>query len=91
MGIPSLAVLLWFCAAFLFKGLQAYRNMPDTEYKGVALGALLGFAGMLVWCYWHAHLIKAESTGTIGLMVALVGTIAYIYGPGLVSRHTGIR
>jgi O-antigen ligase len=87
MGIPGLLVLLWFCAAVLFKGFQVYRDMPDSEYKGVILGILLGFAGLLVWCYWHAHLIKAESTATIGLMVALVGSIAYLYGAGSASRH----
>ncbi len=77
MGIPGLTVLLWFCAAALFRGFQVYRNMPDSGYKGVVLGILTGFAGLLVWCYFHAHLIKAESTATIGLMVALVGSIAY--------------
>jgi O-antigen ligase len=82
MGIPGLIVLLWFCSAALFKGFQVYRDLPDSEYKGVVLGILLAFSGLLVWCYWHAHLIKAESTATIGLMLALVGSIASIYGPG---------
>jgi O-antigen ligase len=86
MGIPGLLVLLWFCAAALFKGFQVYRNLPDSEYKGVVLGILVGFAGLLEWCYFHAHLIKAESTATIGLMLALVGSIAYIYGRGSASR-----
>jgi O-antigen ligase len=78
MGIPGLLALLWFCAAVLFKGFQVYRNLPDSEYKGVVLGILVSFVGLLVWCYFHAHLIKAESTPSIGLMAALIGTIAYI-------------
>jgi O-antigen ligase len=86
MGIPGLIVMLWFCAAVLIKGFQVYRVMPDSEYKGVVLGVLVGFAGLLLWCYYHAHLIKAESTPTIGVMVALVGSIAYIYGRGSASR-----
>jgi hypothetical protein len=57
-----------------------YRDIPDSGYKGVILGILAGFAGLLVWCYFHAHFIKAESTATIGLMMALVGSIAYIHG-----------
>lgn len=77
MGIPGLIALLWFCAAVLFSGFQVYRDLPDSGYKGVVLGTLTGFAGLLVWCYFHAHWIKAESTATIGLMVALVGIIAY--------------
>lgn len=91
MGLPGLIVLLWFCAAALFKGFQAYRNMPDSEYKGVTLGILLGFAGSLVWFYFHAHLFKAESTGTIGLIVALIGSIANIYKGELASRSISDR
>jgi O-antigen ligase len=86
MGIPGLIVLLWFCAAMLVKGFQVYRDMPDSEYKGMVLGILVGFAGLLVWCYFHAHLIKAESTATIGIMAALVGNIAYTHGRGSASR-----
>jgi O-antigen ligase len=89
MGIPGLLVILWFCAAVLLKGFQVYRDLPDSGYKGVVLGILVGFAGSLVWSYFHAHLIKAESTGTIGLMVALVGSMAYMYGPA--SRPVGDR
>lgn len=79
MGMPGLLVLLWFCAAVLFKGFQVYRDLPDSEHKGVVLGVLVGFSGLLVWCYFHAHLIKAESTATIGLVVALIGSIANLY------------
>ena len=86
MGIPGLIVLLWFCIAVLFKGFQVYRDIPDSEYKGVILGILVAFAGLLVWCYFHAHLIKAESTATIGIMVALIGSIAYTLEPGSASR-----
>jgi O-antigen ligase len=86
MGIPGLIVFLWFCAAVLVKGFQMYRDMPDSDYKGMVLGILVGFAGLLVWCYFHAHLIKAESTATIGIMAALVGSIACTHGRGSASR-----
>jgi O-antigen ligase len=86
MGIPGLIVLLWFCAAVLFKGFQVYRSMPFSEHKGVVLGILVGFAGLLLWCYFHPHLIKAESTGVIGLMAGLVGCEMYTHGFGTASR-----
>ena len=90
MGIPGLIILLWFCAAFLFKGFLVYRDMPDfDEYKGMVLGILVSFAGLLLWSYYHAHLIKAESAGTIGLMVALVASITYIQGRELASQPQG--
>jgi len=86
MGLPGLAVLLWFCAAALFRGLRVLRDVSELEYRGVVLGALAGFAGMFLWCYFHAHLIKAESTGVIALMAGLVGSVAHVQGFSLVSR-----
>ncbi len=80
MGVPGLLVFLWFSAAVLFKGFQVYWDLPGSEYKGMVLGILVGFASLLVWVYFHAHLIKAESTATIGLMVALIGSISNKYG-----------
>jgi O-antigen ligase len=85
MGLPGLFAILWFFAAVLFKGFQVYRDLPDSEYKGVILGILVSFVGLLLWCYFHAHLIKAESTPIIGIMAALVGCIAYMQKRGLVS------
>jgi hypothetical protein len=76
MGIPGLVVFLWFCAAVLVKGFQVYRETSDAGYKGVSLGIWVSFAGLLVWSYYHVHLVKEESVPTIGLMVALVGSIA---------------
>jgi O-antigen ligase len=86
MGIPGLLALLWFCAMALFKGLQVYRHMPDSKQKGMVLGILVAFAGLLVWSYFHAQLIKAESTGTIGIMLALVGSMDYLHRHGLGSH-----
>ncbi len=91
MGVPGLLALLWFCAAALLTGFKAYLRMPDSAYKGVVLGLWLGFAGVVVWCYFHAHMIKAESTGVIGLMVGLIGSVIHLSGkeqlPGI--RWTG--
>ena len=85
MGIPGLLALLWFFAAVLFKGFQIYRNLPASEDKGVVLGILVSFVGILLWCYFHAHLIKAESTPIIGLMAALIGSIACMHERGSAS------
>lgn len=79
MGIPGLAALLWFLIAFLISGWKIYRDLPDSDLKGIVLGVLAGFVGLLAWSYFHAHLIKAESTPAIGLMAGLVVTIPYLY------------
>ena len=89
MGIPGLLVFLWFSAAVVFKGFQVYRDMPISDHKYVVLGILVGFASLPMWFYFHAHLIKAESTATIALMAALIGSIAYIHG--LASHPNGDR
>jgi O-antigen ligase len=86
MGIPGLLALLWFCTAVLLKSFQVYQDMLDSEYKGMVLGIFAGFSGLIVWCYFHPHLIMAESTGTIGLVAALVGSIANINNVG--SKRT---
>lgn len=80
MGLPGLAAFLWFWSAVLISGFQHYRCMPDSYFKGVVLGIWVGFASLPVWCYFHAHLIKAESTGTIGMLTALVGVSAIMSG-----------
>jgi hypothetical protein len=40
---------------------------------------MAGFAGLLAWSFYHAHLIKAESTPVIGLMTGLVAVIDALY------------
>lgn len=78
MGIPALMILLWFCTALLVNGWKIYQDLFDTELKGIALGIIAGFVGLLVWSYFHAHFVKAESTPVIGLMAGLVGVIDYL-------------
>jgi O-antigen ligase len=85
MGIPGLIAILWFYAAVLFKGYRVFLDLPVSKHKGVVLGAWIGFSSLLIWCYFHAHLIKAESTPIIGLMAGLVGSIAYLHGRGLLT------
>jgi O-antigen ligase len=85
MGIPGLIAILWFYAAVLFKGYRVFLDLPVSKHKGVVLGAWIGLSSLLIWCYFHAHLIKAESTPIIGLMAGLVGSIAYLHGRGLLT------
>jgi O-antigen ligase len=87
MGIPGIAVLLLFFAAALWKGFQAYRKQLNPEYQAVILGAVIGCASMLIWCYYHAHLIKAESTPVIAVMVALCGLDLYSRPRALRARQ----
>lgn len=85
MGIPGLIVLLWFFAVLMVNGFKAYRELPDSEGKGVILGVLAGFSGLFFWSYFHAHLIKAESTATIGIMAAVIGIVSAMHGNGAAS------
>lgn len=89
MGLPALVVFLWFCGAFLLRGWHLYHDIPDSELKGIVLSALTGFAGLLVWCIFHAFFIKRPGTPVVGLMAGLVGSIRYIEGreQGSSSTH----
>ncbi len=78
MGIPSILVYLWFCLAFLWCGWRTFRNLRDLEYKGIALGIIAGFVGMLAWSYYHAHFIKVEATPVVGLMAGLVAVMGVL-------------
>lgn len=75
MGIPGLLAIVWFCVAFLVNGWKIYQNMFYTEYRGIVLGVIASFVGLMVWCFFHAHFIKAESTPVIGLMTGLVAVV----------------
>jgi len=80
MGIPALAVLLTSFILFIGKGWKAYQNMDDSMYKGMVLGILLSFIGILAWAYFHTHLLKLESIPIIAITIGLVG--------GIMKNHT---
>jgi len=89
MGLPALIVFLWFCAAFLRESWQLYQIMPDSELRGIVLGTLAGFVGLLAWCVFHAYFIKVESTPTIGLTLGLIGSIAHLQRQGMRTGSDG--
>lgn len=78
MGLPALLSFLWFCAAFLVKGWQLYRNLSKRFLKGIVLAVLAGFIGLLMWSILHAHFVEAESTSVVGLMVGLIASVQYM-------------
>jgi O-antigen ligase len=86
MGIPGLIAILWFYIAVLFKGFQVFLKKLVPKHTGLVLGVWIGFASLLVWNYWHPHLIKAESTPVIGLMAGLVGSIAHLHRRNLLTE-----
>jgi O-antigen ligase len=84
MGVPALLVLAWFCLAFLVGSWKIYREASTPESRGIVLGILASFAGLLAWSYYHAHLIKAESTPVIGLMTGLIAVVDHLH------RHSAL-
>lgn len=78
MGITALIVLVWFFIAFLLNSMAVYRNLNDPKFKGITLGVVAGFMGILAWAYYHAHFIKVEATPVMGLMTGLVAVMDFL-------------
>ena len=85
MGLPALICFLWCCAAFVVKGWQLYRSLPEGQLKGLVLAVVAGSIGLLLWSLLHQHFVEAESTSVVGLMVGLIATIEHTQRRGLAS------
>jgi O-antigen ligase len=90
MGIPGLITFMWFCIAFLVNSWKIYQDLLDTELRGMVLGVIAGFTGMLIWSFYHAHLIKPESTPVIALMTGLVAVINYMHKRESIPSALGV-
>ncbi len=91
MGVPALVCFLWFCAAFIVKGWRLYRTLSEAYLKGVVLGVLAGFVGLLLWALLHQHFIQAESTFIVGLVVGLAAVAQRLHRPVLASSPVDSR
>lgn len=78
MGLPGLLLFLWFALCSCIFGWKAYIRAVDKTYKGIILAVLAGFLGLLQWSIFHVQLMQVESTVVIGLVVGLIGAIAYL-------------
>ena len=78
MGLPALIGFLWFCVASIVKGWQLYRNLSESQLKGLVLAVVAGFIGLLQWSLLHQRLMETESTSVVGLMVGLIASVQYI-------------
>jgi O-antigen ligase len=90
MGLPALAIFLWFCAALVFNSALLYRNLPDGQLKAIALAVLASFLGLMLWSAFHQHFVQTEGTAIVGLVAGLVAGIRRIYASGS-TLHSGYR
>lgn len=72
MGLPALAVFLWFCLAFLASGWRGYLRMPEGVWKPVTLAMLVSFVGLLLWSNTQPNFMLMEATLFIGAMGGVV-------------------
>jgi O-antigen/teichoic acid export membrane protein len=87
MGLPSLFLFLWFSVAFLVGSWKLYRKISNALDRSIILAIASAFVGLLFWAIFHSHLMEAESTTVIGLMVGLVACISYVRNPAQMSSH----
>jgi O-antigen/teichoic acid export membrane protein len=91
MGLPSLLLFLWFSVAFLVGSWKIFRRMNDALDRSVILAIASAFVGLLFWSIFHSHLMEAESTTVIGLMVGLVACIGYVRNPARMASHVQLN
>jgi O-antigen ligase len=72
MGIPALAVFLWFCVVFIVSGWRAYLKMSDHFWRPVTLAMLFCFIGVMLWSNTQPNFMLTEGTLFVGVMVGIV-------------------
>lgn len=72
MGLPALAVFMWFCVAFLVGGWRVYRKLADRFWKPVMLAMLFSFIGVMLWSNTQPNFMLTESSLFAGVMVGIV-------------------
>ena len=88
MGLPGIMLFLWFCGAFLIGSWKIYKQISDPVDRSIVLAIASAFVGLLFWSIFHSHLMEAESTAVIGLMVGMVACINYVRNPVQMSAHS---
>lgn len=92
MGLPAIAVFLWFALSFLASGARASLTSPVAAVRTLALPATAAFAGLLEWAVFESHWMQAGSMTAVGLMVGLVGAAAAsAVRPGAVAASEGVE
>lgn len=78
MGLPGIAIFLWFCLAFLISCWKLYRSTDNFQASGIALAIFAAFLGLMQWSIFHAWFIETESTSVAGLMTGIVAAVAML-------------
>jgi hypothetical protein len=72
-GLPALAAMLWFAAAFLVSATRRLRRAPDSSGRALLVGVACAFGGLVEWALFEAHLMLPAGMTAVGLMVGLGG------------------
>jgi O-antigen ligase len=72
MGLPAIALFLWFSVALLFTGALAYHRASAYPAKIILLVVVSSLPGILEWATFQAHFMQSGSMTTLGLMAGMV-------------------
>lgn len=75
MGIPGIAIFLWFCLSFLIGCWKLYHQTNNPQITGLTIAIFGGFLGLMQWSIFHAWFVETESTSVVGLMAGVVAAL----------------
>jgi len=79
MGLLGFFAFMWFCLVFIWQGWKLYQDLPFGMNKGIVLGIITSFIGLMQWSVFHTHFMRTESTIAVGIMTGLVAGIYQLH------------
>ncbi len=79
-GIAGLVSFLWFSAAFLRQGFRGWKRVSHPLLRGVALGSLVAYVGLLITNFVAPSFLQPGSLAILGVALGLTTSILLLDG-----------
>ncbi|HSJ52420.1 MAG TPA: O-antigen ligase family protein [Anaerolineae bacterium] len=77
-GLVGLGAFLWLSAAFLRYGFRRWQGVPEPLLRGVALGSLVAYVGLLFTNFVAPSFVQAGSLAIMGVTLGLTASILLV-------------
>jgi O-antigen ligase len=79
-GLLGLVSFLWLSAAFLRHGFRSWRRVSEPLLRGVALGSLVAYVGLLFTNFVAPSFVQPGSLAIMGVTLGLTASILLLEG-----------